>query len=90
MARYFFDIHDGGFFVDDVGVDCSTFDDVRMEAKKTLPAMAKDLLPDEGDQHTIRVIVRDESDVVVYTATLIFSGQTPKAPRRADLPSYQA
>lgn len=75
MARYFFDIHDGELVTDAVGVECADFDAVRREAKMALPEMAREILPDDSEQHTIRVMVRNERDRIVYTATLTFSGQ---------------
>lgn len=76
MPRYYFDLHDGQFIHDDVGVECADFDAVRREAKRALPAMALDVLPKDGDQHNITVIVRDESNRTIYTATLSFTGLT--------------
>lgn len=80
MARYFFDVHGDDFVADTVGVDCDSFDAVRLEARKALPDLARTVLPEEGDHHTIRVIVRDAEDVVVYVATLTFSGHSPRSP----------
>ena len=42
MPRYFFDIHDGSHTRDDEGVECADLRTVAMEAKKLLPAVAKD------------------------------------------------
>lgn len=78
MARYYFDLHDGEYVIDEIGVECADFDAVRREAKCTLPEMARDILPEDGDQHTIRVVVRDSEDKIVYTATLIFNGQVTR------------
>lgn len=74
MALYFFDIHDGTFRLDDVGVECKDLNAVRYEAKRVLPAIAKEILPEDGDHHTLTVRVRDERHETVYTATLMFSG----------------
>lgn len=74
MPRYFFDIHDGTFQLDEVGTECADFDAVRYEAKCVLPAIAKELLPEDGDHHTLTVRVRNEHHETVYTATLMFSG----------------
>lgn len=75
MARYFFDIHDGTMIIDDVGVECADLVAMRREAKMALPEMARQILPDNDDRHTIRVLVRDDVGKIVYVATLIFSGQ---------------
>lgn len=77
MARYYFDIHDGSFEQDEQGTECADFDAVRREAKRTLPEIAREILPEDGDKHTITVRVRDEQHETVYTATLVFTGITP-------------
>jgi len=59
MARYFFDIHNDEIFNDETGVDCADLDAVRREARRVLPELARDILPHDGDHHTMRVIVRD-------------------------------
>jgi hypothetical protein len=74
MSRYYFDVHDGNFFLDDVGILCLDFDAVRKEAKRVLPDFAREILPDGGDHHTITCRVRDDNNETVYTATLIFNG----------------
>jgi len=38
-----------------------------------LPQMAKDVIPKDGDRQAFTVLVRDEKDVTVYTATLTFA-----------------
>lgn len=74
MALYYFDIHDGTFRLDEHGVECADFDAVRREAKAVMPEIARDILPKDGDQHTLTVRVRNERHETVYTATLMFSG----------------
>ena len=74
MTRYYFDIHDGTVTVDDVGTECPDIEAVRAEARRVLPELAREVLPPSSDHHTIRVVVRDENQEIVYTATLIFSG----------------
>lgn len=74
MPRYFFDIHDGTFQLDEHGVECADFDAVRREAKRALPEIARELLPQDGDHHTLTCRVRDEHNETVYTATLMFNG----------------
>lgn len=78
MPRYFFDIHDGTFLLDDVGIDCANLDAVRREAKRVLPEIAREILPEDGDHHTMTVRVRDEQFETVYTATLMFNGLITK------------
>ena len=74
MARYFFDIHDGQHLTrDDVGTECSGPDAIRAEAMTALPAIARDAIPKDGDRQALTVIVRNASNLTVYTATLTFA-----------------
>lgn len=74
MPRYFFDLRDGVFTRDDEGMGCADFSAVCREAKRALSDMARDVLPNEEEPQSISVIVRDEGDRPVYTATLTFTG----------------
>ncbi|MBX9933259.1 MAG: hypothetical protein K2Y56_17280 [Methylobacterium sp.] len=74
MARDFFDIHDGVLMRDDVGSECDGPESVRLAAMRVLPEMAKDLIPQDGDKQAFTVLVRNERNVTVYTASLTFSG----------------
>jgi len=74
MALYFFDIHDGTFTLDEDGTECADMDCVRRESKQVLPAIAMDVLPENGDHHVLTVRVRNEQNDTVYTATLMFNG----------------
>lgn len=76
MACYFFDIYDPDLARDDEGVECADLEAVRLQAKRTLPDIARDLLPQDGDHLFISVVVRDEQNQTVYTATLAFNGLT--------------
>jgi hypothetical protein len=74
VPRYFFDIHDGKRLIrDEVGTDCSGPDAVRAEAVMTLPMIARDVIPKEGDQQTLTVIVRNTSNLTVFTTILTFA-----------------
>jgi len=75
VPRYFFDIHDGlSLKRDAIGMECDGFRGVRVEAMQTLPQIACDLIPMDGDRQAFTVLVRDENDSTVYTATLTFAG----------------
>lgn len=75
MARYYFDIHDGfRLFRDDVGSDCSGQEAIRTEAMHVLPAIAWDSVPKDGDRQAFTVLVRNEGNLTVYTATMTFAG----------------
>ena len=75
MARYYFDIHDGQALIRDTeGSECIDGDAVRQEAMGTLPAIARDVIPTDGDKQAFTVSVRNEDNIKVYTATLTFAG----------------
>ena len=75
MARYYFDIHDGQALIRDTqGSECIDDDAVRQEAMGTLPAIARDVIPTDGDKQAFTVLVRDENNMTVYMATLTFAG----------------
>ena len=75
MPRYFFDHHDNGKRLhDDEGIEFDTPDQVRLEAMRVLPAIAKDEVPKDGDRQAYTVIVKDEAGRPVYSATLTFAG----------------
>lgn len=75
MPCYFFDIHDGlTFSRDRVGTACDGPAEVRSEAMRALPAIARDEIPGDGDRQAFMVLVRDEDGTTVYTATLTFAG----------------
>ena len=82
MPRYFFDLTDkNGFHHDDFGVECESAQDARDRAVCLLPEVARSEMPN-GDQHDIRIQMRDESDAVVYDATLsLHAGWTTQAKR---------
>ncbi|AWN40762.1 DUF6894 family protein [Methylobacterium durans] len=74
MPRYFFDVHDGGPDVDDTGTELAGPDEAYAKAKSLLPNIAREDIPKGGDQSTFTVLVRDEDDYPVYSATLTYSG----------------
>ncbi|UHC20005.1 hypothetical protein LRS73_34095 (plasmid) [Methylobacterium currus] len=74
MARYYFDIHDGQKLVrDDIGTECRDPDVVRAEAMTALPAIARDVIPKDGDRQALTVLVRNTRNMTVFTATLTFA-----------------
>lgn len=74
MPRYFFDIHDGGPTRDDVGTECDNLDAVRAQALRTLPDIAREDIPKDGDRRAFTVLVTDEDGHSVYSATLTYTG----------------
>ncbi|AWN46404.1 hypothetical protein DK419_08810 [Methylobacterium terrae] len=74
MARYYFDVHDGKHLTrDDVGTECGGPDTIRFEAMMALPAIARDVIPKDGDRQALTVLVRNASNLIVYTATMTFA-----------------
>lgn len=74
MPRYYFDIHDSGSQRDDEGTECADLDAVRMQAVRTLPDIAREEIPKDGDRRTFTVLVTDEEGHPVYSATLNYTG----------------
>jgi len=71
MPRYFFDIHDGHHLIRDaIGIECSHPDDIRSEVLSTLPAIARDVIPKDGQRQALMALVRNASNLTVYTATM--------------------
>ena len=70
MARYFFDIHDGDHFTpDDTGLELRDLEAAKAEAKKALPDIVKDEMPD-GDRRDFVVVVKDEAGQSILRVTL--------------------
>lgn len=75
MPRYFFDTYaNGDLVIDDDGQECRDVAQVRMEAMRALPAIAKDEVPKDGDRQAYTVLVKNESGLSIYSATLTFAG----------------
>lgn len=74
MARYYFDIHDGHHLTrDDTGTECHGLSGIKAQAMAALPAIARDIIPKDGDRQALTVLVRNTSNLTVYTATLTFA-----------------
>jgi hypothetical protein len=90
MSRYYFDIHDGQQLMrDHTGTELSGPQAIRVEAMYALPTIARDAIPRDGDRQVFTVLVRNESNLVVYTATLSYSGlwlgeEPPPPPGKSD------
>jgi hypothetical protein len=77
MPRFFFDIHDGETFtpdrqgaeLDDVGV-------AKAEARKALPDIVKDEMPD-GGRRDITVDAKDAAGQIVWQVTLSLVVERP-------------
>jgi hypothetical protein len=67
MPRYFFDVHDGAFMPDDVGVELPN-----AEVWNTLPAMTAQREADGDMACQLRMDVRDEDGKHLFHAALAF------------------
>lgn len=74
MPRYFFDINDGRAARDEVGVECANLQAAVLTAKETLPAIAVDKVPRDGERQALTVLVSDEDGHAVYLAALTYTG----------------
>jgi hypothetical protein len=70
MSRFYFDVHDGETWTrDSTGVELESSHAAQQEAVRTLPAVAKDALPD-GTQRDFVIEVRDEAKRLILRAKL--------------------
>ncbi|WP_456015713.1 DUF6894 family protein [Methylorubrum populi] len=76
VLRYFFDVHDGVLRHDAEGVECADLEAARVQARKALADIVQASMPDDGDNKTFTIMVRDESGVVKYAASLTFREQS--------------
>lgn len=74
MPRYFFDIHNDVLTRDDEGTECATLDIACLHARYVLPEIVHHELRRGAEATAYTVLVRDEEDYPVYSATLSFSG----------------
>jgi hypothetical protein len=74
MPRYFFDVHNGGRYRDDIGTELSDLMKVRKEAMQLLPNLARDDVPEDGDHRIFTVLVTDEDGRATYSGTLSYTG----------------
>jgi hypothetical protein len=70
VPRFFFDIHDGEDFAPDrEGLDLEDLEAAKAEAKRILPEIVKDEMPD-GDRRDFTVDVKDAAGQLVWRVTL--------------------
>lgn|GEM_PF-1371488 len=69
MARYFFEITNGGVHPDDVGTECRDLKEVHAIALRTLTSIAGEEAA-QHDRHSVTVMVRDEAGHPVLDTTL--------------------
>jgi hypothetical protein len=77
MPRFFFDIHGGeGFTPDRQGLELDDLEAAKDEAKKTLPEIVKDEMPD-GDRRDFTVDVKNVAGQIVWRVTLSLVVESP-------------
>jgi len=77
MPRFFFDTHDGEEFTPDPqGVELEGLEAAKEEAKKTLPEIVKDEMPD-GDRRDFTVTVKNEAGQILWRITLSLVVESP-------------
>jgi hypothetical protein len=77
MPRFFFDTHDGEAFTPDPqGLELEGLEAAKEEAKKTLPEIVKDEMPD-GDRRDFTVTVKNEAGQIVWRVTLSLVVESP-------------
>jgi hypothetical protein len=70
MPRYFFDVHDGKFSPDEVGVELEDADEARKQVWATLPMLAAHRHPNGSMGCQLRMDVRGEAGNHLYHAAL--------------------
>ena len=74
MPKYFFDIYNSDTTLDDHGHDLPNDEAVREMTMRSLPMIAADEIPHDGDHRNFVVVARDENGTPVYSATLSYVG----------------
>ena len=73
MPRYFFHVFENGHRTkDDVGIELDSDNDIEQEAIHALPEIAKDRVPEDGDQQAFTVVVTGERGQPIYTPHSVF------------------
>lgn len=74
MARYFFDVLNGGLAIDDEGIECLDAQSASREALHALPDLAKSYSVGEAIEQ-ITVIMRDGLGRAIFRATLTIDAE---------------
>ena len=81
MPRFYFDLRDGEFIRDDVGVELPSMDEAMAEAKKMLAEMVRERAADaSAEQILVDIRTPGSSDVVTVVATTLVE-RTKNVPR---------
>lgn len=74
MPLFYFDIQGFRRELDEDGTECADLQMAVREAKKLLPAIALDEVPQDGERHALTVLVTDEDGHPVYSGALSYVG----------------
>lgn len=76
MSRYFFDVYDDDRApaIDASGMEFGDLAAVRAEARRLLPELALAEIAGDGDRRSFVVVVRNEVQRTIYSATLTYTG----------------
>lgn len=74
MPRFFFDIVDGDLIIDTEGTEYPNAHAAHAAAIATLPDVARDVIG-EGKGREVVVLMRDESNRALFTASLALSAK---------------
>jgi hypothetical protein len=75
VPRFYFDVRDGGEFVEDTeGTEFAGLKEAREDASRALAQMLKDAMPD-GMHHDVSVEVRDEKKRPLFKVQITFEVQ---------------
>jgi hypothetical protein len=86
MPRYVFILHDGEVTAPDFARDLPDLRAARREAVRALAELARDELPDDGDQMAMWISVQDERGEELLTASLTFEVRRPDDAKRGAAP----
>lgn len=77
MPRFFFDIHDGEDFTPDRdGLELDDLEAAEAEAKRALPEIVKDSMPD-GGRRDVTVDIKNAAGQIVWRITLSLVVESP-------------
>jgi hypothetical protein len=85
MPRFFFDIHDGANFTPDrQGVELESLEAAKDEAKRALPDIVKDEMPDRY-RRDFTVDVKNTAGHIVWRVTLSLVVESPSQGSTANI-----
>ena len=81
LPKFFFDFDENGrFFRDHVGSQCRDLAEAQVEARSTLPEVARHEVAGHEERREYSIHVRNELGTVMYIASLTFESRTVVEP----------